>query len=109
MKKYDGYQVGPILRSARLGKNLSVYDASALANISVSTLRQIEQGGRNLTLNNLYVFMQAYEVDANTLLGVPAQKMTNSVDGRLAVLPPEQRDQLKETFDFLIGQVERTL
>lgn len=102
MKQYEGYLNGPVLREIRKGKGLTVEDVAGSTGISVSTLSQLEQGGRNLSMRNLYVLMDAYETDANTLLDLDAT--SDSIDSKLRRLPAEQRDFLMKSFDFMIEQ-----
>ena len=68
--KYDGYVVGPILRKLREDRGYSLTRLSEVTGLSVSTLIQMEQGGRNLSMKSLYVLMELYKVDANTILGI---------------------------------------
>lgn len=70
--KYEGYMVGPALRKLRTDRGLSILQASNLTGLSTSSLNQIEQGGRNLSMKSLFLFMNAYEVDANTVLDIKA-------------------------------------
>ena len=51
LNKYDGYTVGPNLRQLRKDKKLSVYQVSELTGLSNSSINQIEQGGRGLSMN----------------------------------------------------------
>ena len=53
MRQYEGYEIGPILREIRKDKRLTVEDVADTAGISVSTLSQLEQGGRNLSIRSL--------------------------------------------------------
>ncbi|MBS4888147.1 MAG: helix-turn-helix transcriptional regulator [Clostridiales bacterium] len=80
-----------------------VHDSSgAKTGISVSTLGQVEQGGRNLSMKNLYMLMEVYETDANSLLAIDCTP--DSLDSRLKRLPADKQDYLKKTFDFMIEQ-----
>lgn len=103
MRQYEGYEIGPILREIRKGKSLTVEDVADATGISVSTLSQLEQGGRNLSMRNLYVLMDVYETDANTLLNL--ETPSNSIDAKLKRLPLEQRQFLMNSFNFMIEQV----
>ena len=47
--KYEGYKIGPVIRDIRKDKGLLIEEVAAKTGISVSTLGQVEQGGRNLT------------------------------------------------------------
>ena len=102
MRQYEGYEIGPILREIRKDKRLTVEDVADTAGISVSTLSQLEQGGRNLSMRNLYV----YETDANTLLNL--EVASDSIDAKLKRLPVEQRQFLMKSFDFMIEQALRS-
>ncbi|CRZ35080.1 helix-turn-helix protein [Herbinix hemicellulosilytica] len=52
--KYDGYTVGPKLRQLRKDKKLSLYRVSEKTGLSQSSITQVEQGGRNLSMKILY-------------------------------------------------------
>lgn len=82
--KYDGYVVGPILRKLREDRGYSLTRLSEVTGLSVSTLIQMEQGGRNLSMKSLYVLMELYKVDANTILGINKREDCKSIDTRLA-------------------------
>lgn len=101
-QKYNGYENGPVLRSIRKEKNLTVNKVCEITGISESTLKQLEQGGRNLSMRTLYVLMEAYEVDANTILSITPRKKPISIDERLSLLSKEQRDFFTRTFLFML-------
>ena len=101
-QKYNGYENGPVLRSIRKEKKLTVNKVCELTGISESTLKQLEQGGRNLSMRTLYVLMEAYEVDANTILSITPRKKSISIDERLSYLSKEQRDFFTRTFLFML-------
>ena len=113
MNKYDGCTVGPNLRQLRKDKKLSVYQVSELTGLIInSSINQIEQGGRGLSMNGLYLLMDAYQCDANKLLNIEetdtkTNKNEDSIDSRLSELPVEQQNYLRHTFEFLIEQATR--
>lgn len=107
MLKYNGYENGPILRGIRKQKNLTVDKVCEITGISTSTLNQIEQGGRNLSMRTLFVLMEAYEVDANTMLNIPSINNEESIDKKLNDLSHTQRDYLRKSFLFMLEQAER--
>ena len=82
--KYEGYKIGPVIRDIRKDKGLLIEEVAAKTGISVSTLGQVEQGGRNLSMKNLYMLMEVYETDANSLLAIDCTP--DSLDSRLAVI-----------------------
>lgn len=100
--KYEGYKIGPVIRDIRKDKGLLIEEVAAKTGISVSTLGQVEQGGRNLSMKNLYMLMEVYETDANSLLAIECTP--DSLDSRLKRLPADKQDYLKKTFDFMIEQ-----
>lgn len=84
--KYEGYKVGPVIRDIRKDKGLLIEEVASKNGISVSTLGQVEQGGRNLSMKNLYKLMDLYETDAYYKVGliVEAGGIVVTVDeGRL--------------------------
>ena len=98
--KYEGYKIGPVIRDIRKDKGLLIEEVAAKTGISVSTLGQVEQGGRNLSMKNLYMLI--YKPDANSLLAIDCTP--DSLDSRLKRLPADKQDYLKKTFDFMIEQ-----
>ena len=100
--KYEGYKIGPVIRDIRKDKGLLIEEVAAKTGISVSTLGQVEQGGRNLSMKNLYMLMDVYETDANTLLAIDTT--SDSLDSKLRELPVDKQEYLRKTFDFMIEQ-----
>lgn len=100
--KYDGYEVGPVLRKLRTDRNYTFESLSELSGLSVSTLMQMEQGGRNLSMKSLYILMEIYQVDANTILGLDEKRDKHSIDLRLQLLDDKKRAYLTETFVFML-------
>lgn len=105
--KYCGYDVGPVLKQIRENKALTREQVSEQAGISVSTIKQIEQGGRSLSMNCLYSLMEVYECDANTVLNIEQKSvLDSSIDERLVRLPKATRDYLVNSFLFMLDNVE---
>lgn len=109
LKKYDGYEIGPNLRRIRKNKKLSVYQVSEMSGLSNSSINQMEQGGRSMSMNTLYLLMSIYQCDANTLLNIEetnldADKKEQSIDSMLAGLSPEQQNYFRKTFEYMIKQ-----
>lgn len=111
LKKYNGYEIGPNLRQIRKDKKLSLYQVCEMTGLSDSSIKQIEQGGRGLSMRTLYLLMSVYQCDANTLLNIEEKesdtdKKEESIDSKLAELPSEQQDYFRHTFEFMIEQAE---
>lgn len=106
-RKYDGCSVGPNLRELRQNHKYTVEYLSELTDISVSTITQMEQGGRNLSMKNLYVLMDVYGVDANVILGIHEVKNEDSIDERLNQLSQNNKEYLRNTFLYMIENVEK--
>lgn len=104
--KYDGYVVGPILRKLREDRGYSLTRLSEVTGLSVSTLIQMEQGGRNLSIKSLYVLMELYKVDANTILGINKREDCKSIDTRLAKMEKEKRAYFTASFLFMLENAE---
>ena len=100
--KYDGYVVGPILRKLREDRGYSLTQLSEETGLSVSTLIQMEQGGRNLSMKSLYVLMELYKVDANTILGINKREDCKSIDTRLGKMEKERRAYFTASFLFML-------
>lgn len=100
--KYEGYKIGPVIRNVSKSKGLLLDEVATKTGISVSTLGQVEQGGRNLSMKNLYMLMDVYNTDANTLLAIDTT--SDSLDSKLRELPVDKQEYLRKTFDFMIEQ-----
>lgn len=111
LKKYNGYEIGPNLRQIRKEKKLSLDQVCEMTGLSDSSIKQIEQGGRGLSMKTLYLLMSAYQCDANTLLnikekGSDTDKKVRSIDRMLADLPSKQQEYFRHTFEFMLNQAE---
>lgn len=100
--KYEGYKIGPVIRDIRKDKGLLIEEVASKTGISVSTLGQVEQGGRNLSMKNLYKLMDLYETDVNTLLAI--ENTPDSLESKLNRLPVDKQKYLKDTFNYMIEQ-----
>lgn len=101
--KYEGYMVGPALRKLRTDRGLSILQASDLTGLSTSSLNQIEQGGRNMSMKSLFLFMEAYDTDANTVLDIKIRQETKgTIDSKLAMLPDKQQAYFRKIFLLML-------
>ena len=109
--KYDGYILGPNIRQLRQDRHYTFEQVSELTGLSVSSIQQIEQGGRNLSMKSLYLFMDAYQCDANALLNLNIESSTVSgklsIDKLLEILPENQKNFLSQTFLYMIEQAKQ--
>ena len=109
--EYDGYVIGPIIRQLRLDRKLTLDQVSELTELSISSIKQLEQGGRNLSMKSLFLFMDAYQCDANTILDISIElstdKKADSIDACLDLLPGEQKKYLKQSFIYMIEQARQ--
>lgn len=109
--QYDGYSVGPVVRQLRLDRKMTIDKVSELTGLSNSSIQQIEQGGRNLSMKSLYLFMTAYECDANAILNIhrksSAENKGDSIDNCLNELQDNQKLFLKQSFMYMIEQAKK--
>lgn len=109
--EYDGYVIGPVIRQLRLDRKLTLDQVSELTGLSISSIKQLEQGGRNLSMKSLFLFMEAYKCDANTILNISMESSTDkkadSIDECLNLLPGEQNLYLKQSFMYMIEQAKQ--
>ena len=73
--KYDKLAVGDNLKEIRTKLNISAGEAGDMVECSESHIRQLERGCRNLTVNMLCKFAEAYDTDANTKLGIKCLRL----------------------------------
>lgn len=105
MMKYEGYVVGSILRNLRKEKKLTVEEMSGETGISTSSIKQYEQGGRQLSIRNLFVLIDFFNVDANTILNVDGECEEKSIDTKLRGLNANQRKYLQKSFEYMLDHV----
>ena len=91
--EYKGLEVGNIIKSLRIKKN-------------VSHVYQLEEGSNKMSIDLLYRLMDALDTDANTILGIK-EKDEESVDERLKELNPKIKETLTELFLKTIDGVEK--
>ena len=53
--KYDGYQVGIVIKSLRIQRNLTKEALATELGISESTIKKYENGERALSITNLFI------------------------------------------------------
>jgi transcriptional regulator with XRE-family HTH domain len=100
--QYDGYIIGPVIRSLRTDRKMTVQALSDSTGISISAIKQIEQGGRNLSMRNLYNMMEAFGTDANTILNIRECQHDESIDERLGQLDQQKREYFKRSFLYML-------
>ena len=88
--EYKGLEVGNIIKSLRIKKNVSV----------------LEEGSNKMSIDLLYRLIDALDTDANTILGIK-EKDEESVDERLKELSPKMKETLTELFLKTIDGVEK--
>ena len=76
--KYDGYQVGIVIKSLRIQRKLTKEGLAAELGISESTIKKYENGERALSITNLFKIIDYFKVDANTILNVAESKKETS-------------------------------
>lgn len=99
---YNSLEVGPKLRSIRMDRGLTIDKVSEITGLSVITVIKMESGNRNMTMRSLYLLMDAYKVDANTILGVSGYDSDYSIDEKLSRMTAEQRKYFRTTFMFML-------
>lgn len=100
------FEVGNIIKSLRIKKNVSVFELAYRAKISQSHVYQLEEGSNKMSIDLLYRLMDALGTDANTILGIK-EKDEESVDERLKELSPKMKETLTELFLRTIDGVEK--
>ena len=101
-KKYNGYEIGPNLRQIRKDRKLSVYQVSESTGLSNSSINQIEQGSRGLSMNALYLLSpedrlsdNVYHYDAQEKVFELGEKFAERQNEREA--PMEEKGADKES------------
>lgn len=102
---YNRFEVGPILRNLRMERGLTIDKVSEITGLSDVTVTKMESGNRNMTMRSLYLLMDAYKVDANTILGIDKCEAKFSVDEKLSKMSAAQQKYFRTTFMFMLDSV----
>ena len=101
--EYDGNVIGPRLRELRKSRKLTLDKVSELSGLSISTIKQVEQGGRRLSMASLFLLMTVYECDANTLLSISTDLSKEQfLKMKLDALPEKKQEKWVKLFEQLI-------
>ena len=107
--EYIGWKIGQQLRNLRKNSGMTLEELSAKVDKSTSHINQIELGSRKITIDLLFSIMSVLEVDANTVLAIPQKEAKEqvSIDAMLTELPQDIREDLIDTFQFIIKKTLR--
>ena len=100
--KYDGYQVGIVIKSLRIQRKLTKEGLAAELGISESTIKKYENGERALSITNLFKIIDYFKVDANTILNVAESKKESSIDSRLELMDCSKRAYFQKIFNEML-------
>lgn len=103
MVEYAGWVIGPGIREYRKSKGFSVEEICDRTGLSLSHIRQIEQGARKISINTLYKLMNALETDANTILSIKSSENL-SIKEELDMLPLDKKIYLENVFQYMIRE-----
>lgn len=107
--EYIGWKIGQQLRNLRKKSGMTLEELSTKVDKSTSHINQIELGSRKITMDLLFSIMRVLEVDANTVLVIPQKEVKEqvSIDAMLTELPQDIREDLIDTFQFIIKKTLR--
>lgn len=74
--KYEGWNVGSIIRQLRRDKNMTIDELSEAVGKSVSHITQVEEGTRRISIDLLYALVTELDTDANTILAIQINRET---------------------------------
>ena len=103
--KYEGWNVGSIIRHLRRDKNMTIDELSEAVGKSVSHITQVEEGTRRISIDLLYALVTELDTDANTILAIQNKQGNISVDEELRKLSPEMRTYFSQQFVQMIKEI----
>ena len=103
--KYEGWNVGSIIRQLRRDKNMTIDELSEAVGKSVSHITQVEEGTRRISIDLLYALVTELDTDANTILAIQNKQGNISVDEELRKLSPEMRTYFSQQFVQMIKEI----
>ena len=99
--KYEGWNVGSIIRQLRRDKNMTIDELSEAVGKSVSHITQVEEGTRRISID----LVTELDTDANTILAIQNKQGNISVDEELRKLSPEMRTYFSQQFVQMIKEI----
>lgn len=103
--KYEGWNVGSIIRQLRRDKNMTIDELSEAVGKSVSHITQVEEETRRISIDLLYALVTELDTDANTILAIQNKQGNISVDEELRKLSPEMRTYFSQQFVQMIKEI----
>ena len=103
--KYEGWNVGSIIRQLRRDNNMTIHELSEAVGKSVSHITQVEEGTRRISIDLLYALVTELDTDANTILAIQNKQGNISVDEELRKLSPEMRTYFSQQFVQMIKEI----
>ena len=103
--KYEGWNVGSIIRQLSRDKNMTIDELSEAVGKSVSHITQVEEGTRRISIDLLYALVTELDTDANTILAIQNKQGNISVDEELRKLSPEMRTYFSQQFVQMIKEI----
>ncbi len=101
--KYDGLVIGIKLMELRKQKGWTREGLSEKSGLSVSMITQLELGGRKLSIKSLYIYMNIFSCDANTILNIRNNEENSlSIDVLIHSLPEKFRNDFIKFFAKII-------
>ena len=82
---------------------MTLDDLSEVTGMSISGIKQVEYGTRRLSMKALFLFMNVFGCDANTILGIHSDNR-ETIDDRLNSLDPSRKTYFTETFNFMLDR-----
>ena len=101
---YNKLRVGDNLRNIRENYGLTIAEVAERSELSDGMIMKLELGHRNMSIKTIFILMDVFDVDANTLLDVSSK--TGVVDEILIKLPESQKKYLEESFKFMVKNIE---
>lgn len=106
--KYDGLIVGNNIRQLRAKMGLSIAELSERVDKSVSHINMVELGHHKISLDMLYALMNAFNVDANSILDITESKQNViSVDSMLVGLTKGQQEYIAGVVSYMIQNMKQ--
>ena len=103
--KYEGWNVGSVIRRLRKEKNMTIDELSEAVGKSPSHIAQIEQGSRRLSIDLLFNLITVLDTDANTILVISDKNADISLDDELMKLTPKMRIYFQKQFLHMIKEI----
>ena len=104
--KYDGYQVGIVIKSLRIQRKLTKEGLAPELGITESPIKKYENRDHALRITNQFKKYNTIKVDDNKIQKLAESKKETSIDSRLELMDCSKKAYFQKIFNEMLDNSE---